>query len=472
MVLFYKIIFLFFYQSYSTFAVQKFKTMNDNRDALDFSNEPVKDLFRKMFFPTLVGMVSMVILNLTDGAFVGHGVGSDALAAINIVAPIFLITGGLGLMFGIGSSVVASIHLSKGNSHAANLNITQGVLASIFVGFILGAIFLLFPEKICMLFGSSEALIPLACSYMKWIALLTPFNMFGMTGMFMVRLDGHPRFAGIMNSACAFLNIILDYILIFPYQMGIEGAAIASFVAFALGNIPLSIFLFTQTSSVHFCRIKLSKTSLYLSARNIAYQIKIGASALLGELAIASIMIVGNYVFMHYLGEDGVAAYSVGCYCLPIVFMIGNAIIQSVQPILSFAHGSNNTQRLMEAKKIALQTTTIVGFSGMILLYLGSGTIASGFLDSECNAYELCKNGLEYFSPAFLFIAINIVLIGYLQSIEEAKAATIFTLLRGFIFSIPCFILLPKIIGTSGLWLSLPLAECVTMVLLIIKRKK
>lgn len=446
--------------------------MKETRDSLDFSKEPVNQLFRKMFIPTLLGMVSMVLLNITDGAFVGHGVGSEALAAINIVAPLFLIAGGLGLLFGIGSSVVASIHLAQGNEHAANLNLTQGVIASVTIGIIVGGIILLFPEQTCLLFGGSEALMPLTCAYLKWIALLTPFNMFGMTSMFMVRLDGKPRFAGFMNSFCAILNIILDYIFIFPLQMGIEGAALASFIAFALGNIPLAIFLFTQTTNVHFHPIKLSKTSLYLSLRNLAYQIKIGASALLGELAIASIMIVGNYMFMRFLGEDGVAAYSVGCYCLPIVFMIGNAIIQSVQPIMSFAHGANDETRLQEAKKIALKSALFIGLGGMILLLFFSETITSTFLISGCRAHELCSNGLRIFAPSFLFIAINIVLIGYLQSIEAAKAATIFTLLRGFIFSIPCFIALPYIVGSNGLWLALPCAECATMVLLFIKMKK
>ena len=102
-----------------------------NRDALDFAHEPVGRLFRQMFLPTLLGLVSMVVLNITDGAFVGHGVGSDALAAVNIVAPLFLLSGGMGLMLGIGCSVVASIHLSHDNRHAADLNITQGILASL-----------------------------------------------------------------------------------------------------------------------------------------------------------------------------------------------------------------------------------------------------------------------------------------------------------------------------------------------------
>lgn len=436
--------------------------MKDTRDALDFSKEPVGTLFRKMFIPTLIGMISMVILSITDGAFVGHGVGSDALAAVNIVAPIFMIVSGIGLMLGIGSSVVASIHLSKGNNHAANLNLTQGMLVGIIVGVILSILFLCFQEQVCKLFGCSEQLLPQACSYLQWIALLTPFSIFEMTSMFMIRLDGSPKFAGIMNSIAAVLNIALDYIFIYPFQMGIEGAAIASFISFSICCIPLIVYLVAKTKTVHLHRIKFSRTSLYLTLRNVGYQIQIGFSALLGELAIASIMIVGNYMFMHYLGEDGVAAYSVGCYCLPIVFMMGNAIVQSVQPIISFAYGANQPDRLREARKIATIMAIATGLAGTLLLLIGARVISSAFLDQSCSAYTLCKNGLPYFSPAFVFIAMNIVFIGYLQSIEKARAATFLTLLRGFIFSIPCFIIVPFFFGNTGLWLALPLAEFLT----------
>lgn len=444
--------------------------MPDTRDSLDFQHEPVGLLFRRMFLPTLVGMVSMVILNITDGAFVGHGVGSDALAAVNIVAPLFLIMTGIGLMFGIGSSVVASIHLSKGNNHAANINLTQGILASMAVGIIVGATIITFQEATCRLFGCSDQLLPQACKYLRWIAIMMPLNLSGMTAMFMVRLDGAPRFAMTVNCGMAALNILLDYILIFPMQLGLEGAAIATSTAFSLGNIPVAIYLFRHTSNVHLYPIKCTRTSMALTLRNITYQTKIGFSALLGELAIASIIIIGNYSFMHYLGEDGVAAYSVGCYCLPIVFMMGNSIVQSVQPIISFAHGIQDHERLRAARHIALRTALLSGLIGMMFIFFGNDTIASLFLSSGTHAYTLCREGLLYYSPAFLIIAVNIVIIGYKQSIEASRSATIFTLLRGFILSIPTFIILPLLAGTPGLWLALPAAEALTLAIIYITR--
>lgn len=446
--------------------------MKENRDSLDFRKEPVGRLFRKMFLPTLVSMVSMVVLNITDGAFVGHGVGSDALAAVNIVAPFFLVLTGVGLLFGIGSSVVASIHLSKDNGHAADINLTQGLMASFLSGLVVGGTALLFLEQTCRLFGCSEALLPMACSYLKWIAMMMPLNTLGATAIFMVRLDGSPRFAMAVNTSIAMLNILLDYIFIFPLDMGLEGAAIATSTAFSLGVAPMAIYLLRHASTVHLCRLKATRTSLVLTMRNIAYQIRIGFPALLGELAIATVILVGNYFFMHYLGEDGVAAYSVGCYCLPIVFMLGNSIVQSVQPIVSFAHGVQDRQRLSAARGVALRTAVVFGVVGMLLIAFGAGSITSVFLPSDCRAYALCSEGLPYFSPAFIVVAINIVMIGYLQSIEAAVSATVFTLLRGFVFSIPCFFLLPAALGVPGLWLALPAAELLTLLAMLLAGRR
>ncbi len=438
-----------------------------NRDAMDFAHEPVGRLFRQMFLPTLLGLVSMVVLNITDGAFVGHGVGSDALAAVNIVAPLFLLSGGMGLMLGIGCSVVASIHLSHDNRHAADLNITQGILASLVSGIVLSAVVLSAQEWVCRLFGCTDRLMPLACSYLRWIALFMPLNMFGTTAMFMVRLDGSPRFAMAVNCTAAGLNILLDWLFVFPLQMGLEGAAIATSLSFGVCTLPVLYYVARLSRSVRLCRIKLSATSRRLTLRNLGYQCQIGFSALLGDLAIASVLIVGNYNFVKYLGEDGVAAYSVACYCLPIAFMMGNAIVQSVQPIVSFAYGHGDSVRMRAATRLAVGTAVGMGLLGMTFLGFEGGIVSSTFLPVSSHAFTLCRHGLPLFSLAFLFITVNIVLIGYMQSTEQSTSATLFTLLRGFVLCIPSFILLPMVIGNDGLWMALPLAEALTTVCIV-----
>lgn len=450
--------------------------MRDNRDSIDFANEPVGKLFRQMFLPTLVAMVSMVVLNITDGAFVGHGVGSDALAAVNIIAPIFMVMGGIGLMFGIGGSVVASIHLAKGKVKAANINITQALAGSFLVGLILGIIMLCNQRATCLLFGASEKLIPLAESYLVWIAALIPFCVMCNVGMFMVRLDGSPRLAMWLNLISAALNMFGDWLLIFPMHMGLAGAAIATSVSYALCGIAVIIYLAFFSKTLKLYKLRMTKKSMMLSLRNLGYQMRIGVSAFLGEIAIAFIIVIGNYQFIKYLGEDGVAAYSVCCYLMPIAFMFGNAIVQSSQPIISFAHGimdkdESNTdavKRIMQAMKIDVGTAIICGIGGMFFIWLASSWVSTTFLPSGCNAWKICNEGLPLFSTCFLFVILNLTMIGYFQSTEKALPATVFTLLRGIVFMLPAFICMPLLLGATGLWVSQTVSEIFTLLCIII----
>ena len=138
------------------------------KDSIYFSSMEISTLFRKLLIPTVLGMVFSAIFVITDGIFVGKGIGSDALAAVNITAPLFMITAGIGLMFGVGSSVVASIHLSQGKRRVASINITQALVFSTLLILIMSALCFYYIEPLAKLLGSSERLLHLAVEYMSW----------------------------------------------------------------------------------------------------------------------------------------------------------------------------------------------------------------------------------------------------------------------------------------------------------------
>ena len=136
------------------------------KDDIDFGSMAIPRLFRKLLLPTLLGMVFSAAFVITDGIFVGRGIGSDALAAVNITAPLFMINIGIGLMFGVGASVVASIHLAHGKPRVARINVTQAVVvSSLFLALLWGTVTLLAPQ-VARLLGSSERLLPAAVEYM------------------------------------------------------------------------------------------------------------------------------------------------------------------------------------------------------------------------------------------------------------------------------------------------------------------
>lgn len=433
------------------------------RDKLDFGNGKIRQLFRSMFFPTLIGMVFNSALNICDGMFVGHGVGSNALAAINIVAPLFLLCAGLGLMFGIGASVIGGIRFAEGNVKAARIIMTQAYIAGaiIFGLVILGS--LIFTRPLLYLLGCSPALEELATDYLLWLLPGLVFFYLQCAGMMLIRLDGSPRYAMSVQIVAAILNIFLDWYMVFPLRLGIKGASMATSISCIVAGLMVVAYFIFFSDKLKFYRLRLSAKSLKLSIRNTGYMAKIGLATFIAELAIGVMMATGNYMFISYLGEAGVAAFSVGCYLFPLIFSISNAVAQSSQPIISYNYGAGQMGRVRQALNIALFTAVACGAAISALMYGCSGILAGIFLDSAESAYEIAKNGLPLLGLCALPFAVNITFIGYYQSCEKSARSIVYMLLRGIIFMVPGFILLPKLLNVPGLWLALPVSELLTL---------
>lgn len=438
------------------------------KDSIDFGSMEISKLFRKLLIPTVLGMVFSAVFVITDGIFVGKGIGSDALAAVNITAPLFLISTGIGLMFGVGASVVASIHLSQGKQKSARINVTQAVVVSSLFLALLWGVVCMFAPQVARLLGSSERLLPLAVEYMHWFLPFLVFSALLSSGMFFVRLDGSPNYAMWCNAIPAVINIVLDYVFIFIFDWEMMGAALATSLGYVVGAAMIIIYLSRKKNVIHFCRVKLSRKSMQLTWRNVKYMCRLGASTFLCEGAIACMMFAGNYVFISYLGEDGVAAFSIACYFFPIIFMVYNAIGQSAQPILSYNFGAGDEARVRSAFRLALATAVICGLVFFALTAIFNHQIVAMFIDRSYPAYDIAVSGLPLFASGFVFFAVNIVSIGYFQSVERARPAMVVTVLRGFVFMVICLLGLPLLFKVPGIWLAVPLAEVLTFLVITI----
>lgn len=438
------------------------------RDAIDLGTVRVATLFRRFFVPTLLGMLSISAVTVADGMFVGHGVGSDGIAAINIYVPLLMLAQGVGLMAGVGCSVVASIHLSRGKVRAARLNVTQALWFVSLLTVLLVASVMLFPNATARMLGASERLLPLVRDYLLWFSPGLLFQMWTAVGLFVIRLDGAPRLAMWCSVISAVLNVVLDWLFIFPFGWGVRGAAFATAVSVAAGGAVAMAYLLFRARTLKLCRVKWSRKSLRLSLRNIGYQCRIGSSALLGEATLAVLMFVGNGVFMRSLGDDGVGAFGVACYYIPFVFMVGNAIAQSAQPILSYNFGLANGERVRAAARIALTTAVGCGAVVSALFVFAPEGLVGLFLPGENRAAQLAVAGFPLFAAGFIPFVVNLTAIGYYQSLERVRPATGFALLRGFVLLVPSFLLLPSLCGVAGIWFAQPLSETLTTAVILV----
>lgn len=438
------------------------------RDDIEFGTVKVPTLFRKIFIPTLLGMASWSFITVADGIFVGQGVGSHGIAAINICYPVFIILAGFALMVGMGASVAASIHLSKDNVKAARINTTQALWFASIVSLMATAVALSFPHGISRLLGASPSLEPLVVDYLVYMIPSALFQMWAMIGLFMIRLDGSPKYAMWCNVVPAMLNMMLDWVFIFPLGMGIKGAAIASAISTAVAGVMSSAYFLFKAKTLKLYRLKATVTSLRLTLRNVGYQCRIGFPALLGEMTMAMLMITGNLVFMEHVGDDGVAAFGVACYYLPFVFMFGNAIAESAQPIVSFNYGLGRKDRVAEALAISCRTGVIGSLLSIVAFTMFPDQLVYIFIGSTGQASLIAVDGFPHFAAGFLFFILNLVAVGFFQSIERVKPALAFALLRGVLFMIPCFLLLPEYLGTNGIWLAMPFTEAATTLFIIL----
>ncbi|WP_303208866.1 MATE family efflux transporter [Bacteroides oleiciplenus] len=437
------------------------------RDNLDFKNMSVSKLYTKQLFPTLLGMVSSALFTVVDGIFVGRGIGSDAIAAVNIAAPVFMIAAGLGLMFGMGGGILASINLSRGKRLIANINVTQAVVMLTIVSVAMGILLTVFPETAVALLGAEGHLTELAAEYLFWFSISIPSTVLLVALPFFVRLT-NPNFAMWAMLAATFVNILLDYVFIFIFGWGLFGAAIATDLGELVGTFMLLVYLFRPSVAVRFARLKVSVKSIRLTLRNTWYMLKLGVSSCLSEVTIAVMAIAGNYVFMSHLGTDGVAAYSIVCYLFPIIFMVFNAMVQSAQPIISYNYGCGQIARSNKALRLSVTSAVIFALmiSGLFVYF--SGDIVSLFLpDRESHAWQYAVVGLPLFAVDYIFFGINVIAIGYYTSIEWINRAMRLTLLRGML-PVLFFFVLPLLFGVTGIWLSVAAGDMTAVAIIVI----
>lgn len=432
------------------------------RDAIDLGSLNVFTLFSKYFIPTLLGMLSMSAVTAIDGIYVGHGIGSDAIAAINICIPLLMLFTGVGLMVGAGVSVVASIHLSRGQVKAARINVTQALLLVTLLGAVVCGLMMAFPTDTARMLGASDTLVPLVREYLLWFVPSLLFQMWCSVSLFVIRLDGSPRLAMLCNVAAAVATTVLGFLFIFPLRWGLAGAALAGTLGLLIGGGIGLAYIFGFAEKLRPYRLKWSAKSLCLTVRNWGYQCRIGSSALLTEATMAMLMFVGNHVFLQYLGDDGVGAFGIACYYMPFVFMVGNAIAQSAQPIISYNFGLGRRDRVVDTERIALLTALICGVLVTAVFVLLPGGLVRLFLPGGNPAARIAIEGFPLFATAFAFFILNLTVIGYYQSVERMHPATLFALLRGCVFLVPSFLLLPRVMGTDGIWLALCLSEALT----------
>ena len=401
----------------------------------------------------VMGTLATSCYILADTFFVAKGMGTNGLAALNLAIPVFGFITGSGLMMGMGGATKYSIAAGKGEDEEARAVFTNTLLMAAAAAFVFLAAGILFSGKIASLLGADEETFEMTHTYMRTILLFAPAFILNYVMQCFVRNDGSPQISMMAMVSGSLSNIVLDYVFIFPLNMGIFGAAIATCFAPIISLCILSSHLLSKRNRLKPCVIKIRFA-------RIKSTLSLGFPSLVTEASSSVVIIVYNMIIMGISGNVGVAAYGVIANLSLMVVSIYSGIAQGSQPLLSTAYGQGDREGVKKFFKYAV--TLIAVFSVIIyavILVFAEPAAAIFNSEKDPELQAIAVPGLRIYFTAVMFVGFNIIISVYFTSMERGLPAQVISITRGLILIIPMAFLLSEMFGMTGVWLSFPATE-------------
>ena len=423
--------------------------------------------FIRYTVPNVLGMAGLSCYILADTFFISKGMGSNGLTALNLALPVYNFMHGTGLMLGIGGATRYSILRSQGHQKDAQMVYTHMLLLAggfALLFFLLG---LFGSHAITCLLGADEAVYDMTHTYLRVLLLFSPLFMLNDITLPFIRNDGAPRLAMGALITSSLSNIVLDYIFIFPLQMGIFGAVFATSIAPAISLAVFLPFFLKRKHSFHPIRCPFQ-------LRTASSMMTLGLPSLVTEVSAGVVMIVFNTILLNLCGNLAVAAYGVVSNIAIVVTSIYTGIAQGAQPLFSRSYGSGQHERATQFLNYALGTALGLSLLVYALVFLGAAPIAAVFnSERDLQLQTMAVEGLKLYFTSCFFAGFNIVLSSYFASVARSAPANAISLLRGFFVVIPAAIVLSLLGGLPGLWCAMTITEVlISLFGIFVLRKK
>ena len=413
-------------------------------------------LFIKYVSLNVLGMIGLSCYILADTFFVARGIGSDGLTALNIAIPIFNFVNGIGLMLGMGSATKYAILKAQNKNNEANIVFTNSLIYILIISVLFISVSIFFTSHIAYILGARGNIHSMTNIYIKMILLFSPMFMLNNVLLGFVRNDNHPRLAMIAMLMGSLFNIVFDYIFIFPFNMGIFGAVLATVFSPIVSILILSALFIKKKNTFFIIKPNISFRKFFEIS-------SLGVSFLITEVSSGFVILSFNIIILNIAGDVGVAAYGITANIALVIIAIFTGMGQGVQPIISINY--NNQDNINKIYKYAVILSTSISIFVYIITYLFANEITSVFnRDNIEELQRISVNGLRIYFTAFIFVGYNIITCVYFSSRDKAKQAFIISILRGFIFIMPSIFILSSIFNMTGVWLSFPVAEILTSI--------
>ena len=405
-------------------------------------------------------MLGLSLYVLADTFFIANGVGKDGLIALNLALPAF--NGGInaiGLLIASGIGAVYSIHIGRNEHRQGQEIFTATFFFALIIGIILTLVGIFFSKDIVYLLGARGEMIALSNDYIKVLLIFSVPFIINNVMICMVRNDGEPRLAMIAMLSGSLANIVLDYIFIYPMDMGMFGAALATGIAPVLSLIILSTHFIRGKNNFTFVRGRVK-------IRKILRVITIGIPASITEFSSGIVILLFNLVIIGITGEIGVAAYGIIANISLVFTAIFTGIGQGIQPIISTCYGAGDSKKINKTLKYAIILALTLGIAFYVICITLSDEIISAFnAEGDLQLLDLTRDGMGIYFLSTILMGMNIVIITFFSSIAMPRPSLITSILRGIILIIPALLILPLFFGINGVWLTIPIAEAITLII-------
>lgn len=414
----------------------------------------------KFTLPSIITLMFSSVYTIIDGFFISNYVGTDALSAVNIAFPLHSIILSIGIMFGAGGSAIIARNLGEKNNDKASKNLSMISFVSVIIGLIVVIITFIFAKPLLMMLGSNDVILPYALDYYKTLALFLPFSILQLTYINFFVSAGKPQLL-LLCIVGGILNIILDYILMVPLNMGIKGAAIATGINFLIPAIGGLIFFFKNKSGLHYKKFKLKKDIIFNAMLN-------GSSEMVSNLSATVTTTVFNILMMKFIGSNGVAAITVMLYAQFLMTSLFLGFSSGIGPIISYHYGAENKTYLQKVIKMSMKFTIYASIFIVIVANLFAPAISGAFAAGNEEVKELSTIALRLFSVSFIFSGVNILLSGLYTALSNGRVSALLSICRTFVFILLGVAILSSLFSHIGLFLSIPFAEFATVIVSII----
>ena len=406
--------------------------------------------FAKYVSQNVFAMIGMSCYILADTFFISKAVGANGITALNLVLPLYNLIFAIGSMIGVGSAIKFAI--AKNQKESNKHYFFNAMFFTTVFGMIFMAIGILAPEKLVELLGGSREIVAVGAPYTKIFMSFAPLFMWNYVCNAFVRNDGSPSIAMTATVLSSLFNIVMDWVLMFPLKMGMQGAALATALSPVVGCA-------SKKNTICFKPCVPSIIKLFNCA-------KLGVSAFVGEFSSGVITVAFNMVILKLVGNIGVASYGVVANISLVAVSVFNGVAQGSQPLISKYYAKGDKKDL--EKIITLGTVTCLCLAGIIIAVINifAAPIANVFNSEhieELTAYAV--KGLRIYFVGFIFAGLNIFLSLAFSSMSKAIPAFVISIMRGFVVILASVFLLAYLFNMTGVWLAFPLAEAITFII-------